>query len=136
MFDVLLVSHGHLAQEMLKTAQMVYGEPAGTVRAIGFCPGEAQEELFSKVEAAIRESANRGGCLVLCDILGGSPFLVSARAFSELKDEVPLEVLTGMSLGMLLEVLSAQEDASLAEAKSRALQAARQSIKDFSEQFA
>ena len=134
MFDVLLVSHGHLAQEALATARMVYGEPTGKVTTLGFCPGESQDELLLKIEAAVRDSAPRG-CLVMCDILGGSPFLMAAKAFVELRDEVPIEVISGLSLGMLVEALSAQEDASLSDAKSQALAAAQQSIRDVSEQF-
>ena len=134
MFDVLLVSHGHLAQEALVTARMVYGEPAGKVTTLGFCPGESQDELLLKIKAAVRDSAPRG-CLVMCDILGGSPFLMAAKAFVELRDEVPIEVISGLSLGMLVEALSAQEDASLSDAKSQALAAAQQSVRDVSEQF-
>ena len=134
MFDVLLVSHGHLAQETLTTARMVYGEPAGKVSVIGFCPGESQDELLAKIESSVRNSAPRG-CLVMCDILGGSPFLMATKAFVELRDEAPMEILTGLSLGMLVEALSAQEDASLSEAKEQALAAAQQSIKDVSKQF-
>lgn len=136
MFDVLVVTHGHLGEEFLATAHMVFGEPGDGVSALGFCPGESQDALLAAIEERVRASQDRGGCLVLTDILGGSPFLMAARAYQELHDEVRLEVVCGLSLGMLLEVLSARATEDVGAGVRTALEAAAQSVQSLSDKLA
>ena len=133
MFDVLLVTHGHLGEEFLATARMVFGEPGEGVRALGFCPGESQDALLARIEDGVRESSARGGCMVLADIVGGSPFLMAARVWQELHGEVALDVVSGLGLGMLLEVLGCRDSADLAGGVEAATCAAAQAVQVRSE---
>lgn len=134
MLNVLLVTHGHLGEEFLSTARMVFGEPGDGIGYLGFCPGESQDSLFSEIVQRVRESPKEG-CLILTDIIGGSPFLMAARAYQELHDDIPVDVVSGLSLGMLLEVLSVRSSSSLSEGVQTALDAASQSVQVLSDKL-
>jgi mannose/fructose-specific phosphotransferase system component IIA len=130
MFNVLLVTHGKLSEEFLTTACMIYGRPAGNVATLGFSSEQTQEDLLLRIKDCVYAAADEGGCLILCDILGGSPFLMAAKAYQELKSQFLVEVVSGLNLGMLIEVLSCQEDMSLLQGKQVAIDAAKRSIFD------
>lgn len=128
MFEVLVVTHGRLGSEMIATAQMLYGDLGEGVSAIGFVPGESVDELYETICSAIERSRPSGGVLILCDILGGSPFLTAARAAHEATG-CPVEVVCGLNLGMLLEVIAERDGLTPAQGSQVAIDAARQSIK-------
>lgn len=132
MFDILLVTHGRLGEELLATARMVCGDIGEGVSAFGFMPGEGPDALLEKICSYVRASSC--GCLVLSDIVGGSPFLMSARAYRELSGSCSMEILSGVNLGMLLEALATRES-SLVEGKLAALEGAHRSICDLSEKL-
>ena len=133
MFDVLLVTHGRLGEELIATARLVFGEVGEGVSAIGFRPGESPDALAESIAARVSASAPAAGCLVLCDILGGSPFLMAARCRQGA--ERPMEVVSGLNLAMLVEVLAQRDCLGVDEGARVAVEAARQSIRNLSEQL-
>ena len=133
MCDLLLVSHGHTGEALLEAAAMVYGPAGPGVHALSFESGQSQEDLIGSIRQQVGASAERGGCLVLTDILGGSPFLAAAAVYGELRDRKMLQVLSGVNLAMVIEALSCRETASLSETKEKALAAAAQSICDLAQ---
>lgn len=133
MFNVLLATHGDLGRALLSTAGIVYGDVGEGVDAVGFVPGESPDALLAQIRERICASPAQGGCLVLCDIVGGSPFLMAAQAFRERPEGRPVAVVSGLNLGMLLEVLAVRDASDLDEARETALAAAHHSIRDLSE---
>ena len=83
MFDLLIVTHGNLGTEFLATLDLVYGKSNGWINACGFLAKQSPEELYAQVEDYVWQSRNRGGCLIITDIPGGSPLcrLVHTRSF-------------------------------------------------------
>lgn len=135
MFDILLVSHGPVAQAMLDAAAMVYGPSSERAAALCFEPGQSQQELLASITDAIDNAKDNGGLLVICDILGGSPFLMSAQAYQNIENRASLEVITGMNLAMIIEAMVCRESASLQEAKEAIVASGMQSIVDFAAQM-
>lgn len=129
MFDLLIVTHGNLGTEFLATLDLVYGKPNGWINACGFLAKQSPEELYAQVEDYVWQSRNRGGCLIVTDIPGGSPFLMSARAYKKFHETIPVEVISGLNLGMLLEVASIQSEKTLSEAAEIACSSGMQSVK-------
>ena len=109
MFDLLIVTHGNLGTEFLATLDLVYGKPNGWINACGFLAKQSPEELYAQVEDYVWQSRNRGGCLIITDIPG--------------------EVISGLNLGMLLEVASIQSEKTLSEAAEIACSSGMQSIR-------
>lgn len=129
MYDILIVTHGSLGKSLLDTARLILGEADEGARSIGFLPGESVEALQRAIATQVASSAESGGCLVLCDIVGGSPFLSSALVAHNSSPATPVQVVAGLSLGMFLETYSQRKELSLEEGARLAETAAKQSIR-------
>lgn len=97
MIGVVLATHGHLAQEMLRTAEAVVGKLA-QVAAVSVVATEP--DVRGTIEAAIRSVDQGDGVLLLTDLLGGSPTNLCLSFLAERK----VEVVTGVNLPMLLKL--------------------------------
>ena len=97
MIGVVLATHGHLAQEMLRTAEAVVGKLA-QVAAVSVVATEP--DVRGTIEAAIRSVDQGEGVLLLTDLLGGSPTNLCLSFLTERK----VEVVTGVNLPMLLKL--------------------------------
>ena len=97
MIGVVLATHGHLAQEMLRTAEAVVGKLA-QVAAVSVVATEP--DVRGSIEASIRSVDQGEGVLLLTDLLGGSPTNLCLSFLAERK----VEVVTGVNLPMLLKL--------------------------------
>lgn len=130
MIGIVLVSHGPLA-EGLKTAVEMIAGPQQRLLPIGMKPGDDPEELRRKIEDAVAIVSEGGEALVLVDLLGGSP----ANASSQLA-VAGTQVICGVNLPMLLELLIQREHAPLSVLTTLALQAAKEGVINLTRQLA
>lgn len=111
MTGLIIVSHGDLAQEFLNAAFMIIGPQEG---ALALCtrrddhPADIETKLREMIAALGREA---GGVLVMTDIFGGTPTNISLPFLQPGQ----VEVLTGVSLPMVLKFFSQRAKTSLAE---------------------
>ena len=129
MVGIVLVSHGLLAEGMKNAVEMIVG-PQTHFLAIGMLPETDLTSLRTLLASAVTTVASNDGTLVLVDILGGSP----ANASSHLALQ-GTQVICGVNLPMLLELLIQRESSSLRELTSIALQAAKEGIIDLTRQL-
>lgn len=115
---VVLLGHGHCASGYLSSLEMIAGKQQH-VEAIDFSESMSPQELEEKLETAIKEEEE---VLILCDLLGGTPFkLAAARSLQ--KGGQKIEVIAGFNLSMLLEValgVTTLSDATLEQIVSSA----------------
>lgn len=111
MIQVIVAAHGKLAAELVNSSEMVFGEVEG-LHGVTFVPGEGQDTLVEKYEAIIAECEPSDSVLFLVDLFGGSPYNAAARVAAKRPQD---DIVTGVSLPMLLEVLDAKDDAKSAE---------------------
>ena len=111
MIQVIVAAHGKLAAELVNSSEMVFGEVEG-LHGVTFVPGEGQDTLVEKYEAIIAECDPSDSVLFLVDLFGGSPYNAAARVAAKRPQD---DIVTGVSLPMLLEVLDAKDDAKSAE---------------------
>ena len=124
MLGIVIVTHGHLAQEILKTAEFIIGslEACATVSIDGARGGP--DAMRQAIQQAIA-SADRGrGVLVLTDMFGGTPSNISLSFLEEGR----VEVLTGVNLPMLIKAAQIRDKASLSETAQIIGEYARKSI--------
>ena len=110
MINVIIITHGEFGRELLASAQNILGFQE-KVSAIS---QSANDDLFSlkkKIEARFSQFAEAKGFLVLVDLIGGTPM----NAVAGLLKHPNLEIVSGVNLPMLLEVLLNRE--RLSEAK-------------------
>lgn len=99
MIGIVLVSHGELAKEMLKSAEMIMG-PQENIITLALEPKDDPMELKESIKESVERVRGDGGAIVLVDLMGGSP---SNAAAYVAKEGVP--VITGMNLSILLELI-------------------------------
>jgi PTS system mannose-specific IIA component len=108
MIGVLIVTHYHLAEELLQTLQLIVGE-VKNFHAIGLDPSFSPEEMRTRIEKSLREADEGQGVLVIVDMFGGTP---SNLCLSFL-DEGYVEVVTGANLPMLVKLARIEENLTL-----------------------
>lgn len=100
---ILLLTHGHLGDALVACAQHVLGgklpEQLATLSA---GQDEPVEEVEAKARALLATLDQGAGVLVLSDLLGATPARVAARLIEPGK----VEVLSGVSLPMLLRAVN------------------------------
>lgn len=111
-FPIIVVTHGRFAGALIETSAMITGHQEG-LYAVELEEGQSPESLKDRIEPLLSEKA-----LILTDLFGASPFNASIRLLDR------AEVVTGVNLPMLLEVLmnrdiTVEEAASLAERSGR-----------------
>ena len=97
MQGILLISHGPLAEGMLKTAEIFFGENIPQMKALVLNTQDDPEDFRGRLQAAVDEVNTGEGVL---DLLGGTPCNQSAFVLNE-----KVTVLTGMNLPMVMECL-------------------------------
>jgi PTS system mannose-specific IIA component len=111
MVGFLIVSHGAFAEGLGDAAQMIMGEQDNLV-TLGLQPDQSPENLKSKMKSAVERLDQGEGVLVLVDLFGGTPGNTAAYL---LQMENELEVLTGINLPLLLELLNLRSFQSIDE---------------------
>src|SRR4030065_678345 len=109
MVGVVVVTHRHLAEEMICAAQLVVGEELKQFQAVASDPKEGSEEIREKIISAIRKVDAGQGVLILTDMYGGTPSNISLSFLEEKR----IEVITGVNLPMLLKLATYQNNMDL-----------------------
>jgi mannose PTS system EIIA component len=126
MMKILIVGHGNLPKVLVETAEMIYG----SVKNVTYLCFESHQNIDEYMEDLKTICLDSHEVLVLADILGGSPFMQMARLSNEIKSTTNIEIVTGVNLGMLIEVISQKENKTLNELRDLAKQTGCQSITD------
>jgi len=111
MVGVVVVTHCHLAEEMISAAQLVVGEELKQFQSVSIDPKDGAEEIRGKIIAAIRKVDTGQGILILTDMYGGTPSNISLSFLEEKK----IEVITGVNLPMLLKLATYPSERDLEE---------------------
>ena len=109
MIGVIIASHCNLAQEMLRTAELIVG-PLQACKTLSMDPQQPVEELVRRLKEAIKEVDQGQGVLILTDLFGGTPANVSLSFVGP-----RVEIVCGMNLPMLIKLAGCRENRSLAE---------------------
>lgn len=111
MVFVLIVTHGHLGEELLKSAELIMGEQKDAM-AMALNLGDEVDHLKSEVEKVVVENKVAGKeTIMFVDVLGGSPSNVALYMLKK----YGVKVITGVNLPMLLEMFSSRNSVSLDE---------------------
>jgi len=108
MIGIVVVTHGDLGTELLRTAQEIVGKFA-SVESVSIDASEQIDKARKKIEAALQRVNDGSGVLILTDLFGGTP---SNLVLSYL-EVGRLEVVTGVNLPMLMKLPSLREERDL-----------------------
>jgi mannose PTS system EIIA component len=108
MIGIVVVTHGDLGTELLRTAQEIVGK-FPSVEAVSVQASEQIDKARKKIEASLQRVSDGSGVLILTDLFGGTP---SNLVLSYL-EAGRLEVVTGVNLPMLMKLPSLREERDL-----------------------
>ena len=129
--NLLVICHGRMAEGLVDAMRLIIGEQEG-VGTVALQETDSIDELAGRVQAAIKDLDRGDGVLILVDLMGASPFNISARLAME-NDRI--EVVTGANLPMLLESAMQREGTSLRGLASIAKNAGIEAIVTLSEKM-
>lgn len=104
MIGIVILTHGSLGIELLKTAEMIIGKQ-DKVDILSVQSGSSLGDLAKKLDK-LKEKYQNDGLLILTDMFGGSPSNI-AMAYL---DDKNIEVVTGVNLPMLIKAFSIRND--------------------------
>lgn len=102
MIGIVVVSHGHLAEELVKAAETIVG-PSPRIVSVSIGWADDPSVANDALENALGD-VGAEGALVLTDMFGGTPTNVSLPFLGS-----GVEIVTGVSLPMLIKALSSRE---------------------------
>jgi len=106
----VVVTHGHLANELLAAAEMIVG-PISHITAVSIGWHDDVEVARGEIERAIQQVSQGRGVILLTDMFGGTPTNIASMFLSE--GEV--EVITGVNLPMVVKLATQSGDEELAD---------------------
>nr|SFZ88807.1 PTS system, mannose-specific IIB component / PTS system, mannose-specific IIA component [Loigolactobacillus rennini] len=128
---LLLMSHGNMAQETLRSAELILGK-IEQATAIGLQPEEGPDELFADAEKALAGIKPDESAVVLVDLLGGTPSNVVVRLLAAHPN---LKIASGLNLPMLIDFVNQQLMGKTFD-KAQLLTAARNGVMDVNQALA
>ena len=133
MKHIILVSHGQFASGLKSAIGVVMGM-ADEITALGLEEGMDIKTFREKFLEILNQIPKEDEIILLCDIIGGSPFTSSAELLSQ---EGFLErslILTGMNMPVLVQLLLQKDDSALEQLKSEVKAISAGTIQIFEEE--
>ena len=122
MAQIIIASHGGLAEGMVDSIGMVAGGVADRVETYSLHPGENPNDFYETLRERVAASDEQ--FIIMCDIKGGSVHNALFR-LTELPNVV---VFAGVTLAMALEIILTVQDKMTPEQAQQVLAAAREGV--------
>ena len=120
MIGVLIVTHGEIGRSLLDSAAQILGNAQDQAATLSVWRQDDPDDLVLRAQELLERIDAGDGVLVLTDIFGATP----GNVVSRLLDDGRIEGVSGVSLPMLLRVLTGRNGSSkdaLSAAVQRAL---------------
>lgn len=127
MNGLIVSGHGSFAAGLHSSLKLIAGEQP-RIEYVDFLESESTSDLEVKMKAALANLKCCNGVLVLCDLVGGSPF---KTAVSLTIDKQDTAVIGGANLAMVMETAIIKDNVSIDELKEIAITSGKEAIKCF-----
>src|SRR4029078_517408 len=119
----VIVTHGHLAGELLAAAEMIIG-PVSHIAAVSIGWHDDVDAARDEVQRAITRVTQGRGVLLLTDMFGGTPTNIASMFL----DDGQVEVITGVNLPMVIKLATYTGHESLSDLARKICDQGRQGI--------
>lgn len=119
----VIVTHGHLAGELLAAAEMIVG-PISFINAVSIGWHDDVDAARDEVQRAITRVSQGVGVLLLTDMFGGTPTNIASMFL----DDQNIDVVTGVNLPMVIKLASQTGELPLTETAQKVCELGRQGI--------
>ena len=119
----VIITHGHLAAELLAAAEMIVGHlPYVTSASISW--HDDVDVAREEIERAIARVNQGRGVLLMTDMFGGAPMDIASMFL----DDNGIEIVSGVNLPMVIKLADQTSQESLSDLARRAGDAGREAI--------
>lgn len=129
MITIIIGTHGKFSKELLRSAEMIFGAQKN-IGTVTFEPGESVDDLVKKYNSELEKLDCKDGTLFMVDLFGGSLYNAASRI--AVSDE-NMDVITGISMPMLLEILASRDSKNVKELIEISKKAGSEGIKSLKE---
>lgn len=130
MIGILVVTHGNLGKEFLKTAEIIIGK-AENAEALALAYEDDVLVLKDVIREKITQLDQGDGVMVFTDLFGGSPNNAVAANLKDLK----FKGITGLNLPMLIECITMREQMDAEELVQHLQSAGKDGVKLLNELY-
>ena len=103
--NMIVMSHGMLAAEVVASAQMIVGELEG-IYAIGLLPSDSLADITARLESCPPMIDSESPVIIMADLGGGTPSNVALQA---MLTRANTRLLTGFNLSMVVAYAVSEE---------------------------
>ncbi len=107
---LLVVTHGKVAEELVKAAKTIVG-PLDVLEAISIGWDDDVSAARERIQEAVKRVGRGSGALILTDMFGGTPTNIALSLLEPGK----VEVITGVNLPMLIKFTNLRDEISFPE---------------------
>ncbi|EPF20507.1 EIIAB-Man [Cedecea davisae] len=132
MLSIIVSGHGGFASGLEQAMKQILGEQPQII-AIDFPETSSTARLTGQFEEAINRLDEREGLIFLTDLLGGTPFRVASTLALERPGR---EVITGINLQLLLEMVLEREGLNSSEFRQMALECGHRGLTSLVDEMA
>ena len=100
MIGLVLVTHGHLADEFVKALEHIVG-PQQQIQTICIDTDDDMEKRRKEILKGVSDVDAGDGVIILTDMFGGTPSNLAISIMERMK----IEVVAGLNLPMLIKLL-------------------------------
>lgn len=115
MIGIVVVGHGRLSAEMVRTVESVLGPTEG-LEAVPTEVDEGPEAIHDRIAGAVARVDRGRGVIILTDMLGDTPTNQSLR----IARERGCEVIAGVNMPILFKLVSARNERAIGSARALA----------------
>jgi len=124
MIGIVLATHGELGRALIGAMEMIVGAQS-LVAALSLQLADRLEDAATRLQEALDGADDGDGVLVLTDMLGGTP---SNLCLALIGGRRQVDVVSGVSLPMLLKAVQARRVSDLRETAAQVKTAGRGAI--------
>ena len=100
MIGLLVTGHGNFGSGITSAVDLIAGKQEN-YQYVDFLPTYNLDDLDREMRKALNNLKDCSGMLILCDLLGGTPFNKAAEISTQMQN---VNVVAGTNLSMMLEV--------------------------------
>ena len=108
MKGIVIASHGNMAQGILDTSKLFFGEQE-QIKAFCLQANDNPDDFVEVLRQGIKDVDTGDGVVVFCDMLFGSPCNWMLRILADQIDNPKIECIAGVNLAMVLQILAVRE---------------------------
>jgi PTS system mannose-specific IIA component len=123
MIGLLVVTHGQLAEDLVRAVEKIVGT-SEALEAVSIDWDDDVDDARRRIEEAIDRLNDGDGVLILTAMFGGTPSNISLSLLEPGK----VEIVTGVNLPMLIKFTNLREKLDLPEVACRIAEQGRKSI--------